>query len=91
MRFISHYEIEWRLVGDRMRAVIVCKFGVGDLVCPGTRVGSAEDLKVHFNLLVDMFCFSVRLWVVCGGEGEVIVEEHSKLLSKGRGKLGTTI
>ena len=46
MRFISHHEIEQRLAGDEVRTVIVCKFGMGDLVCPGTRVGPTEDLKV---------------------------------------------
>ena len=28
--FISHHEVKWRLVGDRMGAVIVCKFGMED-------------------------------------------------------------
>ena len=31
MGFISHYEIEWRLVYDRMRVVIVDKLCVRDL------------------------------------------------------------
>ena len=63
--------------------VVVHKFGVGDLISPGTRVGSTEDPKVRFNLLVDTFCFAIGLWMVGGREGEVVVEEFSKLLSKG--------
>ena len=67
------------------------KFRVGDLVSPGTRVGPAEDPKVCFNLLVDTFCFTVRLGVIGGGQGEVIVQEFSKLLGKGRGELWATV
>ena len=53
------------------------KFGMRDFICPGTRVGPTEDPEVHFNLLVDTFCFTVRLGVVGSGEGEIIVEELS--------------
>ena len=91
MGFISHHEIERGLIRDRMRAVIVGEFCMGDFVSPGTRVGSAEDLKVRFNLLVDMFCFTVGLGVIGGGEGEVIVEELSELFDEGRSELWTTI
>ena len=67
------------------------EFSVRDFVCPGTRVGSVEDLKVRFNLLVNMFCFTVGLWVVCSRKGEIVVEEFSKLLGKGRCELWTLI
>ena len=40
MRFISHHEIEWGLVCDRVRVVVVGKFCIGDLIGPGTRVRS---------------------------------------------------
>ena len=56
-----------------MGAVIVREFCVGDLVGPRTWVRSAEDLKVHFNFLIDTFCFTVGLWVVGGGKGEVVI------------------
>ena len=63
--------------------VVVHKFCVGDLVCSGTRVGPTEDPKVCFNLLVDTFCFAVRLRVIGSGKGEVIVEEFPKLFGEG--------
>ena len=47
--------------------VVVGEFSMRDFVCPGTRVGPTEDLKVHFNLLIDMFYFAVRLGVVGSG------------------------
>ena len=56
-----------------MRVVIVGEFGMRDFVSPGTGVGPAEDLKVSFNLLVDMFHFTVGLEVVSSREGEVVV------------------
>ena len=55
------------MIDDGMGMVVMCEFSVGDLVCPGTRVGPTEDPKICFNLLVDMFCFAVRLRVVGGG------------------------
>ena len=73
MRFISHHEIEWRLIHDGVRAVVVGELHMGDLISPGTGVGPAKDPKVHFNLLIDTFCFTVGLRVVGCGKGEVIV------------------
>ena len=91
MRFVSHHEVERRLTGDRMGAVIVGKFSMRDFIGLGTRVGPTEDPKVCFNLLVDTFCFAIRLRVVGCGEGEVIVQEFSKLFGKGGSELRTSI
>ena len=71
--------------------MVVGKFCVGDLISLGTRVGPTEDPKVRFNLLVDTFCLAIGLWVICSGEGEVVVQEFAKLLGEGRGKLWTSI
>ena len=67
------------------------KLHMRDLIDPGTRVGSTEDPKICFNLLIDMFCFTIGLWVIGGREGEVIIQEFAKLLGKGGGKLWATI
>ena len=67
------------------------KFCMRDFVYPGAKVRPTEDLEVCFNFLIDMFCFTIRLRVVCSREGEVIVEEFSKFLGEGRGELWTTI
>ena len=68
MRFISYHEIEQGLICDGVEVVVVCKFCVGDLIGLETQVTSVEDSKVHFYLLVDTFCFTVRLRMVCGGK-----------------------
>ena len=67
------------------------EFHIEDLVSPGTRVGPTEDPKVCFNLLVDMFCFTVGLGMIDCGKGEVVIEEFFKFLGKGRGELWATI
>ena len=79
--------IEWRLICDRVRVVVMHKFCMGDPIGPRTGVASTEDSKVHFDLLVDTFSLTVGLWVVCSRKGEAIVEEFSKLFGKGEGKL----
>ena len=71
--------------------VVIGELCMGDLVGPGGRVRPAEDPKVYLNPLVNMFCFTVRLGVISGGKGEVIVEKLSKLLDKGEGKLWAMI
>ena len=71
--FVSHHEIEWGLVCDGMRAVIVGEFGVRDRFGPRCRVIAAEDTKISLDFLINSFSFAVGLRVVGGGEGEVIV------------------
>ena len=48
-------------------------------------------MEIHFDFLVDMFSFSIRLGVIGHEEGEIISEGCSKLLGKDRGKLGTAV
>ena len=69
MGFITHHEVEQGLIGDGIRAVIMGKFGMGDVICPRSGVVPTEDLEVHFNFLVYLFGFSIQLRVVGGGKG----------------------
>ena len=71
--FISHHEIEQGLVRDGMRVVIVSEFCMGDRFGPRCRIIAAEDTKVGFDFLVDSFSFTIRLGVIGGGEGKVIM------------------
>ena len=49
----------------------------GKEVCPFPRVVGAKDAKIRFNLLIGLFSLSISLWVICGGEFDIIVEESS--------------
>ena len=91
MGFISHYEIEQRLVGDGVRVVVVGEFSVRDVIGPQSRVIAAEDLKVYLDFLVYSFDFSVQLRMLGSGEGKVVFQEFSKFLSEGGCKLGASI
>ena len=91
MGFISHHEIEWQLVGNGVRVVVVHEFCMGDFVSPGGRVRSTKDPQIGFDFLVDLFCFSIRLRVVGSGEGKVIVEEFPEFFGENGGELWTTI
>ena len=75
--FVSHHEEEWRLVGYRVRAVIVGKFSKGDVLSPRSGVRAAEDSKICLNLLIYSFGLSIRLRVIGSGEGEFVPEEFS--------------
>ena len=55
----------------------MCKFGMENVFGPGSRVASAEDSEICFNFLVYSFGLPIRLWVISGGEGEVVFEEFS--------------
>ena len=53
------------------------KFSVGNGVGPSGGLVSTENAEVCFNFLVDAFSFSISLWMVGGGEGEVILKDSS--------------
>ena len=67
------------------------EFCVGDPFGPRCGIIAAKDSKVGFDFLIDPFRFAVGLWVIGGGEREVVVEEFSELSSEGRCELWTVI
>jgi hypothetical protein len=69
MGFISHHEIEERLAGYGMRAVIVGKFGMREHFRPGCGITSTEYSEVGFNFLIYSLSFSIHLGVVGSGKG----------------------
>ena len=91
MRFISHHEVEQQLVDDRVGAVVVCEFHMGNFVSPGGRIRSTKDPRIGFYFLVDFFRFPIRLRVVGSGEGKVGVEEFPEFFGKGEDGLWTMI
>ena len=71
--------------------MIVGKFCVRDQFRPRCGIIATEDAKVGLDFLVDSFHFAVRLRVISGGEGKVVVEEFSEFVSKGGGELGSSV
>jgi len=67
------------------------EFGVRDLFGPRGRVCATEDVEVSFYFLVNTFGFSVGLWVVGSGKGEIVVENSSEFSGECRGELWTAI
>ena len=51
------------------------KLSSGEKVRPFPRVVGAEDAELCFNLLIGLFCLSICLRVICGGEFDIVVEE----------------
>ena len=67
LRFVAKHEVERGFSGGGVRAVVVDELGHRDMVSPCFGVGTTEDAKVGFDFLVESFCFSVGLRVVCCG------------------------
>ena len=67
LRFISEHEVEWGFAGGGVRAVVVDELSHGDMVSLCFRVRTAEDVEVGLDFLVESFCFSISLRVVCCG------------------------
>ena len=91
MGFISHHEIEWGLIGNRMRAVIVSEFCVRNVIGPRYGVISAKDLKISFDFLVYSFSLSIGLGMVGSGKGKIVFQKFPKLISEGGGELSALI
>ena len=70
---------------------VVSEFCKSNVFRPGSRVCATKDPKVSFHLLIDSFCFSVGLRMIGGGKGKFITKELSKFLSKGGGKLRSSV
>ena len=53
------------------------KLSMGDGVGPRGGLVPTENAEACFNFLVDALSFSVSLWVIGSGEGEVILKNSS--------------
>ena len=91
MGFITHHEEEWQLVGDRVRTVIVGEFYEGNVLCPGSSIGTTEDPEIGFYFLVNLFCFSISLRVIGSGKGKFIAKKFSQFFGKGGSELWSVI
>ena len=67
------------------------EFCVDNRFCPGGWLIPVEDVEIGLNFLINVFGFPICLWVIGGGEGEVILEYMPKFFGKLGGKLRSTI
>ena len=71
--------------------MVMGEFCMGNRIGPCSWLVIAKDTEVGLDLLVYSFSLSVRLWVIGGREGKVVLEDASKFLGEFGGKLGSTI
>ena len=67
------------------------EFRGGKELCPFSRIVGAKDVEISFKLLIGSLSLSISLRMVCSGEVNIIFEETSEFLSKGRGKLRASV
>ena len=67
------------------------KFHHGDQGRPFFRLVQGEQPQVGFQFLVYPFCFPISLWMIGGGEGNIVLEEMGKFLGKGRDELWSSV
>ena len=67
------------------------KLSSGKEVRPFPRVVGTEDVEVCFNLLIGLFCLSIHLRVIHGGEFDIVVEELCQFSGKGRCELWASV
>jgi len=63
--FVPHYEVEWGLFHGGVNLLVVAELHEGIELFLHFRVVGAEDSEIDFQFLVDPFCLSIGLRVVC--------------------------
>ena len=63
------------------------EFCQGKELYPFSQVVGAKDAEISFELLIGSLSLSMGLRMAGSGEANVILEETSEFLSKGRGEL----
>ena len=57
---------------------IVLEFSSRKEFWPTLRIVGTKYLKIGFDLLIGLFCLSVGLWMIGGGEFNIVFEESSE-------------
>ena len=58
---------------------------------PASGVVGTKYSKVGFNLLIGSFSLSVGLWMIGGGEFNIVFEESGEFSSQGGGELRASV
>ena len=70
---------------------VVVEFCQGKELYPFSWVVGAKDVEISFELLIGSLGLSIHLRMVGSGEVNIILEEMSKFLSKGRSELRASV
>ena len=63
------------------------EFCGGEELYPFGWIVSTEDAEICFKFLICLFSLAISLWMVSSREANIILEEMSEFLGKGRSKL----
>ena len=85
--FIAVKQGKWGRLSGAMRGRVVMEFCRGRELYPFSQVVGAKDAEISFELLIGLLGLSIGLRMVGSGEANIILEETSKFLSKGRSEL----
>ena len=74
-----------------MRGRVVVEFCRGKELYPFSWVVGTKDAEICFELLIGSLSLTISLWMISSGEANIILEETSEFLGKGRSKLRTLV
>ena len=67
------------------------EFCRGKELYPFSRVVGTKDVEIYFKLLIGLHGLTISLRMIGSGEANIILEETSKFLGKGRSKLRASV
>ena len=89
--FIALKQGKWGCLSGAMRGGVVVEFCQGKQLHPFSQVVGAKDAEISFEFLIGLLGLSICLRMVGSGEVNMILEETSEFLSKGRSKLRASV
>ena len=88
---MSVIEVKGGLMGSGMHSIIMSKFCQWDPIYPIFLMSRCEESEVLFYFLIDLFCLTISLEVVCSGWGEIDPESGQEFFGKLGHKCGSSI
>ena len=89
--FIAIKQGEWGCLSGAMRGGVVVEFCRGKELYPFSRVVGAKDAEICFELLIGSLSLTISLRMIGSGEANIIFEEMSEFLGKGRSELRASV
>ena len=77
--------------GGHTFGIVVSELGNREPMGPVVWLKITVNVEVLFQGLVYMFCLTICLWMITGGEVQADPEEHAKRMEKAGDELGTLV